>query len=71
MAVLRVIGSEKVYPSKDAAEALRQNAAENGISIGKIRTERDLMYGILAALTEEDLQELEATVERIKFSEIG
>lgn len=66
MAVLGVVGSERIYPSQDVAELIRRKASENGIDVGKMRTEDDFLYGLLGTLSNEEFDTFCDEIERIK-----
>lgn len=56
MAVLRVVNSDRVYPTKDTVNRLRADAAKQGFVVSEIRTEEDLLEATTVSISEEELE---------------
>lgn len=51
----KVVGSDKLYPTKDTMHRLRQRAAQEGEVVGKVRTVEQMMDAVSASTNEADL----------------
>jgi len=62
MPILRVVGSKRVFPTRDTAARLKANAAKNGFVLGEIRNKDDLIDAYAQAV---DMTELEVAYRKI------
>jgi hypothetical protein len=53
----KVVGSAKLYPTKDTLQRLCQRAAQEGEVVGKVRTAEQMMAAISASTNEDDLDQ--------------
>jgi hypothetical protein len=53
----KVVGSDKLYPTKDTLQRLRQRAAQAGEVVGTVRTAEQMMAAISASTNEDDIDQ--------------
>jgi len=56
MPILGVVGSNKIYPTQDTMRRLRQEAAQQGEVVGKVRTEEGLLEAVAASVSDDELE---------------
>lgn len=53
--VLGLVGSSKIFLTKDAQNSLRQEAALQGRVVGKIRSDEDLLRAAVSTLPDHEI----------------